>query len=230
MGARHRLWLLAAVGLLSACRATDDRVESRLMEELPRVLGPADRYEVDVRGVEGDASYAESVQVVGYRVRPRQGPVIDRLSIDLRDVHYDRENKRLERAESARATAWVTTGDLADFVEAQDGIADATVTMSAPDSVFLRVRPELGGLGVLPGAALEISGTMKGRGPFLEYDVADVEAVGLNLGEWGARRITRMVNPLVDLSDLPLRLEVGAVRVEGRTLRVDAAGDATPFP
>jgi hypothetical protein len=219
----------AAALLLAGCHATDDRVESVLERELPKLLGPADRYEVDVEGVESDASAAEAVDVIGYRIRPRQGPVIDRLSIELRDVQYDRENKRLERAESAHATAWITAADLADFLEQQDGISDATVTLGAPDSVFLRVRPNLGGLVLLPGAAVEVAGTIEGRGPYLEYDVADVEAVGLNLGDWGSRRLTRLINPLIDLSGLPLRLDVTAVRVEGRTVRLDAEGDATPL-
>jgi hypothetical protein len=76
---------------------------------------------------------------------------------------------------------------------------------------------------------VEVEGTIAGRGPYLEYDVADVSAVGLNLGDWGSRRLTRLINPLIDLSGLPLRLDVTAVSVEGRTVRVDAEGDATPL-
>ena len=59
--------------------------------------------------------------------------------------------------------------------------------------------------------------------------VADVRAVGLNLGDWGSGRLSRLINPLIDLSDLPLRLDVTAVRVEGRSVRLDAEGDATTF-
>ena len=218
--------VVACAILLAGCHATDDRVESRIEDELPRLLGPADRYEVDVQGVERDASAADAVDIVGYRIRPRQGPVIDRLSIELRDVRYDRENKRLERAETAHATAWITAADLGDYLEAREGIRNATVTLGAPDSVFVRVQPDLGGI-VLPGAAVEVVGTIVGRGPYLEFEVADVDAVGLNLGDWGSRRLTRLINPLIDLSDLPLRLDVTAVQVEGRSVRLDADGEAT---
>lgn len=219
--------VLVCAALLGGCKATDDRVESRIKDELSSLLGPADRYEVDVQGVDGGATSADVVDIVGYRIRPRQGPVIDRLDIQLRDVQYDREDKRLQRAESARATAWITAADLGDFLETQDGIRSATVTFQAPDSAFLRVRPDLGGLPVPPGATVEISGTIEGKGPYLEYDVANVSAVGLKLGDWGSGRISRLINPLVDLSDLPMRLDVRTVRVEGRTLRLDAEGDAT---
>ena len=221
--------VVACALFLSGCHATDDRAESRIERELPGLIGPADRYDVDVEGVASDASGADAVDIVGYRIRPRQGPVIDRLSIELRDVRYDRKGKRLERAERAHATAWINTADLADFVEKQGGVRDATVTVSSPDSLFLHVRPELGGLFVPPGANVEVVGTIEGRGPYLEYDVADVRAVGLNLGDWGSGKLSRLINPLVDLSDLPLRLEVTAVHVDGRTLRLDAEGDATAF-
>ena len=218
--------LLAAAALFAGCNATDDRVESRLRSELPKVIGPADRYEVDVEGVDNDASSADRVTVVGYGIHPRHGPVIDRLNLELRGIRYDRKLKRLDRAESAQATAWVSAADLSDFLETQDGIRAANVTLQAPDSVFIRIRPDLGGLPVPPGANLEMVGTLEGRGPYVEYDVSDVNALGGHLGDAVTKRLTRLINPLVDLSDLPMRLDVRSVRVEGRTLRLEADGDA----
>ena len=221
--------VVACAVLLAGCHATDDRAEARIESELQSLIGPADRYDVDVEGVASDASGADAVDIVGYRIRPRQGPVIDRLSIELRDIRYDRKGKRLERAESAHATAWINTADLADFIEKQGGVRDASVTLSSPDSLFLRVRPEVAGLFVPPGASVEVVGTIEGRGPYLEYDVADVRAVGLNLGDWGSGRLSRLINPLIDLSDLPLRLDVTAVHVDGRTVRLDAEANGTPL-
>src|SRR5207302_1102436 len=67
--------LLMAAPLLSACGASNDKeVESRLRRELPSVLGRADRYDVAVQGVDDRTSSAARVDVVGYRIRPRQGP------------------------------------------------------------------------------------------------------------------------------------------------------------
>lgn len=219
--------VLSAAALLAGCHATDDRVESRLKSELPRLLGPATRYEVDVQGVDANAARADQVTVVGYGVRPRHGPAIDRLELDLRDVRYDRRGKRLERVETARATAWVSAADLADFLETQDGIRSASVELSDPDSAYVRLRPDLGGLPVPPGANLEVAGTIAGRGPYVEYDVSEVSALGERVGGSIARRISRLINPIVDLSGLPIRLDVNRVRVEGRTIRLDADAEAT---
>ena len=228
MKARNPLILavFSAATLLAGCNATDDRVESRLKSELPRLLGPATRYEVDVQGVDADASRADLVTVVGYGVRPRHGPAIDRLELELRDVRYDRHAKRLERVEMARATAWVSAADLADFLETQDGIRSASVELADPDSAYVRVRPDLG-IPLPNGASVELAGTIHGRGPYVEYNVADVSALGGSVGSGISRRISRLINPLVDLSGLPIRLDVTRVRVEGRTIRMDADGEAT---
>lgn len=212
---------------LAGCSATDDRIESRLRSELPRVLGPADRYEVDVKGVDAGAGSADRVTVVGYGIHPRQGPALDRLELDLRGVRYDRHAHRIDRVGDARATAWVSAADLSDFVQAQDGVGAATVTLAAPDSVYVRLRPDLGGLPVPPGASLEVAGYVEAKGPFVEYRVTGVNALGGRLGDSFVRRISRLINPIVDLSALPMRLEVTRVQVEGRTLRLEAAGAAT---
>ncbi len=224
---RLRALTLFAATVVAACGATDERAEARLERELPSVLGPADRYDVDVQGVRSDASGADRVHAIGYRVRLEHGPVIDRIDLDLHGIRYDRHNRRLERADSVRATAWITTADLGDFLERQDGIRSATVTVQAPDSAFIRMRPELPGISLLPGASVEVSGRLTGKGPWLEYEGADVNAVGLRLGETIARRISQLINPIVDLSDLPFRLDVDSVSVAGRSIRVDATGDAT---
>lgn len=221
-------WTMQLAALaLSACGASEERIEDRIKRELPTVIGPADRWEVDVDDVDRSASSADLVRAIGYRVRPARGPVVDRLDLELRDVRYDRERRRLERAESVRATAWVTAADLDRFLETLDGIRSATVTLQAPDSAVIRMRPELGI--PLPGAVVEVTGQIRGQGPYLEFEISDANAVGIHLGDAVVRQISRIINPMVDLSSLPLSLEITSVRVEGRTIRVDATGEATPL-
>jgi hypothetical protein len=220
--------VLCAATLLAGCGGvTENRVESRLRDELSRGLGPASRYDVHVQGIDRDAGTADRVEVVGYGIRPRQGPVIDRLELELRDVRYDRKLKRVERADVTHATAWLSAADLGDFLERQEGVGHASVTLAGPDSVFVHVRPDLGGFPVPPGANVEVVGTIQARGPYVEYHVSDVNALGGHVGDAIAKRVTRLINPLLDLSELPLRLDVSRVSVEGRKIRLDAGGTAT---
>jgi hypothetical protein len=220
--------VLCATALLAGCGGvTESRVEARLRDELSRGLGPASRYDVHVEGIDRDEGTADRVEVVGYGIRPRQGPTIDRLELELRDVRYDRKLKRLDRAEVTHATAWLSSADLGDFLARQDGVGAASVTLAGPDSVFVHVRPDLGGFPVPPGANLEVAGTIQARGPYVEYHVSEVNALGGHLGDAIVKRVTRLINPLLDLSELPLRLDVSRVSVEGRRIRLDAGGTAT---
>ena len=220
--------VVCAAALLAGCSGvTESRVESRLKSELSRVLGPADHYDVEVRGIDRHAGTADQVTVVGYAIRPRQGPVIDRLDLELRDVRYDEKLRRLDRADVTRATVWLNESDLGDFLAHQQGVGAASVTLGRPDSVFVHVRPDLGGFPVPMGANLEVAGTIQARGPYVEYHVSDVSALGGHLGDSMVNRITRLINPLLDLSELPLRLDVSRVSIEGRRIRLDAGGTAT---
>jgi hypothetical protein len=223
---KHHFWMgLAAAAALSGC-ATEGRVEDRLEEALEQRLGPAEDYEVDVSGLDAGDGTAERVYAEGIRVRPNRGPVVDRLEIEMTDVRYDRDLERLVGAESVRATAWVRANDLEQFFEQEDRIRSASVTLVQPDRLRLRFRPELG-LPIPLNVMAEVEGTIEGRGSELHYVVSDASAGGFDVDDDMAERLTRFINPIVDLSELPLDLEVTSVRVENGVLRVDATGDVT---
>ncbi len=218
------LGLLAAVIVLAAC-ATERRVEEGLERALAELLGPANRYQVDVDGLSASTGQAELVRAEGVRVRPGLGPVVDRLELELRNVRYDRALERLVGAESIRATAWVRAADLEDFLEREERIRGASVVLSQPNQARVRFRPNLGFVPL--DVTAEVDGTIEGRGSELHFVVADARAAGFRVDAGVAEGLTRAINPIVDLSYLPLRLEVTSVRVEQQTVRVDAIGDVT---
>ncbi len=92
----------------------------------------------------------------------------------------------------------------------------------------LRFRPELG-LPVPLNVAAEVEGTVEGWGSELHFVVREARAGGIGVNGGVTEGLSRWINPVVDLSDLPLDLEVTSVRVEGDALRVDATGDVTAF-
>ena len=221
-----RLSLVLALLLCAGCVPTG-QVERGLERELPKLLGPADRYDVEIDGLRARSGEAEHVTVVGERVRAEGAPVVDRLELDLRGVRYDRDEERLERVESARATARIMAPDLADFLEAQRNVRDAVVTLRAPDEATIRVRPELGGVALPRGVEVEVTGRLGVDDGRVRFAVSEVEAAGLNLGSAVARRLSESINPLVDLTDTAAGLRVTDVRVEDGVVRLDAAGDIT---
>lgn len=215
---------LVVAAALAAC-ATERRVEEGLERALAERLGPANRYQVDVDGLSASSGQAELVRAEGVRVRPGRGPVVDRLELELRNVRYDRALERLVGAESIRATAWVSAADLEDFLEREERIRGASVVLSHPNHARVRFRPNLGFVPL--DVTAEVDGTIEARGSELHFVVADARAAGFRVDAGVAEGLTRAINPIVDLSHLPLRLEVTSVRVEQQMVRVDAIGDVT---
>lgn len=213
--------------LCAGCVPSTGQVERGLERELAQLLGPADRYDVEIDGLRARSGEAERVTVVGERVRAEGAPVIERLELDLRGVVYDRDEERLERVESARGTVQITGPDLAAFLGAYRNVRDAEVTLREPDGATIRVRPEFGGVALPRGVAAEVTGRLEAADGRVHFAVSEVEAAGFDLGSAAARRLSEAINPLVDLSDVAAGLRVTDVRVEDGVVRLDAAGDIT---
>lgn len=221
------LWFLLPSLLFAGCVPSAGQIERGLEDELPELLGPADRYDVEIEGLRARSGEASRVTAVGERVQLREAPVVDRLDVELLGVKYDRGEDRLERVERASATARITPLDLADFLEAHRNVREAAVAFDAPNRATIRLRPEVGGIALPRGVTVEVTGRLEPAGRRLHFEVTDVEAAGVNLGQAAASGLADLVNPLVDLSDSPAELRVTDVRVEDGLLRLDATGNPT---
>lgn len=226
MSSPARALLLAGL-LLTGCVPSTDAIERRIERELPELLGPADRYDVEIEGLRARDGRADRVTATGERVRMEDAPVLDRLVVEMEGVAYDRREQRLDRVDTLRATAHLRPADLEAFLEAHRNVRDAAVTLRAPDEATIRLRPELGGLALPRGMELEVRGRLEPRAGRLHLAVDRVEAAGAGLGDTAARRLADAVNPLVDLSAPGADLRITGARVEGGALRLDAAGRAS---
>lgn len=211
--------------LLTGCIPSTDDIERRIERELPELLGPADRYDVQIEGLRARAGRADRVTATGERVQPRDAPIIHRFVIQMEGVAYDRRDRRLDRVDTLRATAHVRPSDLDAFLEAHRNVRDAALTLREPDHATLRLRPEFGGLALPRGMELEVTGRLEARAGRVHFVVDRVEAAGAALGTAAARRLSDAVNPLIDLSHTDASLRVTDVRVENNALRLDATGN-----
>ncbi|HLT46069.1 MAG TPA: DUF2993 domain-containing protein [Rubricoccaceae bacterium] len=218
-------FLLLALAFASGCNPVESLVEREIERELPGVIGPADGYEVDVAGLRTSTGEAERVTVLGRRVRPAGAPVLDRLDLELLGVRYDRDARRLDRVEHARATARVLPADLAPFLDTHRNVRDPAITLRPPDGATLRFRPEAGGFAVPEGVAVEMTGRLVAEAGRVRFDVSEVRAAGIDLGATVARRLSEAIDPIVDLTDTRARLQVTAVRVEAGAVVAEATGD-----
>ncbi|WP_420456054.1 DUF2993 domain-containing protein [Rubrivirga sp.] len=220
---RLLLALLAALAL-SGCDLSG-RAEAEIEAALPSVLGPAERYQATVDGLSARAGTAETVRVVGERVAREDAPVIDRLDVTLSGVAFDRSTRRLTRVDAARGTARLLPADLAAYLATQRGIADAELSLDAPDRLTVRIRGEIGGARLPVGA--EVRGRVVAQDGRVHFDVEGVRAAGIGLGGALARGVSDQINPVVDLTDEDLALRVTAARVVDGALVLEATGDLT---
>lgn len=216
--------LVAAALAVTGCNLSG-QVEQEIESQLPRAIGPADDYAVTIEGLRARSGEADRVVVVGTRVRPEGAPVLDRLDLDLRGVRFDRGDRRLERVDAAEATARITPADLAAFLETRDGVRSATVTLRTPNEATIRVRPDIGDLPLPSGASVDLTGRLSSADGQVRFDIDEVRALGLGLGETAARRLSGAINPIVDLSGTTPTLDVTSVRVESGAVVLEATGD-----
>lgn len=215
--------LLAVLWVASGCSPTGI-AEDTLVRQLPRVIGPADAYTVDVTGLNARTGEADRVTIQGVGVRPEGSPVIRRLDVDVRDLQVNRSTRKLTRVGSARTTARVAASDLADFLNQRDDVRDATVTLRPPDAIVLRVRPVVRGL-TIPGGTVEAAGRLVAEDGVVRFDIETVRALGVGLGRTVARRLADQLNPVADLRSTRAHLRVTDVRVEDGLLVLDGEAD-----
>ncbi|NLB95538.1 MAG: LmeA family phospholipid-binding protein [Armatimonadetes bacterium] len=224
MGFRQILiFFLASVVVATGCTPGERQVEQAIQRELPRLVGPAASYHVDIQGLQGARS-AERVTATGRRVRPEGSPVLDHVAVELNGVTYDTERGQLERVENAEVIARVQAADLATFLEAQRTLRDVTVDLEPPARVRVRARPEIPGLEIPPGVLIDAEGRLVGEGARVRYDIDRVHAAGATLPGGVVVRLSNAINPVVDLSRIPVILRVVELRVEGESMVIRATG------
>lgn len=221
------LTVLSAL-LLGGCNPAN-LVAQGIERELPKYVGPADNYDVDIDGLSVKEGSAERVVAVGDRVRPQGAPVIERLSLELENVVYDREAERLREVGSARLMAVIKTPDLEAFLEDYRNVREAEVLLRSPDEATIRLRPQVGNLSVPRGVTVNVSGQLVGSDTQLRFEIDEVTAGGFDLSSIAARRLSDVINPLADLQNLPVEVEVQSVVVAGETIGLEVVGDPKSF-
>lgn len=217
--------VLASAGLLSACASfVESRAESVLLEAMPRVIGPADRYVATVQGVNADASHIDGVLVVGDHVRRLRMPVIDRFNVDLRDVSVDRLNKQLTGIGAAQAGVRIKGADLTAYLQQQSWIAEPSVQLQPPDSVLVSGLLRVPGLSLATSAPAAFRVRLIPDGPRLLVAV-DSLAVGSREAPSLLRSLAATaINPLFDLSAYAVPSSIDRVSVEADTIVMEASG------
>ncbi|MBC7780388.1 MAG: LmeA family phospholipid-binding protein [Proteobacteria bacterium] len=207
--------LCGVVGLAGCASVIDGRIEQLILAELPRVVGPAARYDVDVAGtrVDGDIARLRQVRVSGERVERARAPVLDRAELTMSDVVVNRTEKRLLSARGADANVRILPRDIAVFLDAKAGLTNAAVTLHPPYEMTVEVQFNVAGFVLPPIVRARVRGRLVASAGNLVMEVSDLRLVGVPTGTVPAFVLERLINPLVDLSGSPAPSRVNSVSV-----------------
>jgi hypothetical protein len=216
---------LFALAFLVGCAGyVDQRTENAIREALPRLVGPAERYDVTVRGADPGGSRIDEVRAVGIRVQRPGAPVLARVDVNLADVGVDRNERRVTSVGRAVVALHLREDDLTEFLRRQEWVESATVRFSGADEITIDGRLGVRGLPALSSPRAQVRGRLVPRGAQL---LLRIDAI--RLGDGTAPSLVRRIleqtlNPIFDAADHALPSQLDSVDVGSGELVIRASG------
>mgnify|MGYP003456418693 FL=1 len=207
--------LLSLVLWLTGCATVDNRVEQLIAAELPRVIGAAARYDVNVAGAResGEIIDIRRVRIVGARVERAGAPVLERVDVTMIDLVVDRKEKRLQSLGTADASALLLPADIAAFLDTRPGLDNVQVILFPPYEISIETQFALGGFALPRFTRARIRGRLLVSDGRLIMEIIDLRVAGFPVGTIPIIVAEKLMNPLVDLSAMPANARVTSVQV-----------------
>lgn len=195
------LALLPLGSVLVGCQSPQTKAAHQIADVLPRSLGPAKHYDVQV---EGDAfalarGQARRIHVVGQEVLAAPDTTLDTLDMDARDVSFDPSTKRIEKAGAVIFVGTVGQENLTAYLAHRRPMVPGM-------QVVIRSR-DLQATVPLAAAGLRTTATVSGtlapdaRQPdHLDFVADSASLGGLSLPPSLVNFALREINPVFDLS------------------------------
>lgn len=241
LGERIAALFFLGLGMLMSCGCIRGIAEDSVRKSLPRIIGPADKYEVKIEHTSDGqllGGKVEDLTIVGHRVRTKDGLVIERLSVRMHKIEVDTRKKRIKRVESATFDLDVKQEDLSRLASDKvRGLGHPQVLLGQ-NSIAL----------VVPAKVLNASVDTVLRGSIVveaEQKILFI-ADGLTVASVPIPSVlvsaaVSRLNPLADLRTLPVPVRVdslttyvGVLNVKGRLFVPDEAavppGAEAPTP
>lgn len=215
---------LAASRPANAAPLLEDVVERLLLAELPRMLGPADRYAAKVRGAWPDGSLFQQIDVSGERVARAGNPVLDRLQATLREVEVDVGRQRVDSIGGAQVEVRLRAGDIAGFLRRQGWVDGATAGFTGRNGIVVVGRPVMAGYTAPALGDVEFRGRLLPQGSQLRLTVDAVRIAGFEATELTRSVLEGTINPLFDASAYAAPTRIDSAQVQGDAMVITASG------
>ena len=207
--------LSLALWLTGCATIVDTRVEQLIAAELPRFVGAAARYDVNVDGARetGEIIDIRRVRIVGERVERAGSPVLQRIDVTMTDLVVNREEKRLQSLGTADASALLLPADIAAFLDARPGLDNVRVALFPPSEISIETQFAIGGFALPRSTGARIRGRLIASDGRLIMEIIDLRVAGFPVGTIPSIVAEKLMNPLVDLSAMPATARLTSVQV-----------------
>lgn len=214
-----------ALGLIMCSNWTSGRVRShiehKIREQLPTMIGPADKYEVHVVAslpslLTGRLSkltvHAESVFM-------KKRAEMETFDVEMRGVRFGIWSSSFLGARSATARATMRNDQLQRYLARKyTDITDISCRLE-PGRFFLNAKPNLAGFEM----PMKSEGTLRISGPdSISVDLQRVTVAGLTAPAFITRFITNKFNPVMQTSEFGLKAKLTKLTVERDKASIEA--------
>lgn len=222
--------LLAAVCLIAAgltlagCLDSVARrkAEKTIARMLPDVLGPAESYEVHVRGSASELSrgYLRAVSISGVNVSPRDLPKMARLEASASDVRVDTKAAKVLESGPAVWSGWIGEQVATAILEEKAPLLQDVQVKITPEAIIASGKTTIKGIG--PSGSIEVRPSVR-HDTLLWMTPVRVSSLGVEMAlpDWTKLRIEPIINPVYIVPESPLDIKLTGVSTGQGLLRID---------
>lgn len=221
---------LAALALLLAgCSGKIIRpmVEKGIRNALPTYIGPAKKYTVKVEGPSEQIMNGRinKLKIEGEEVQIDPKLLVDRLMVDMDDVHFNPKTREVQRVEKTIFQATVSEEAINKYITQSDASEYNASVKLEPGKVQVAFVPRV--LGV------NVAVSLTGKPEIIHGDkvnfVADSGSVAhLPVPSYVINKVLDKINPILDLSTMKFPVTLDAATIHKGS--VDVSGKANFQP
>lgn len=219
------------VGALCSAGCFQGMAEDQVRKTLTRLLGPAEKYEIHIANTSDSMLLGGEVRdlsINAKRVATRDGLVIQRFDVRMHGLKLDKAKKKVESVQTATFDLDILQEDLSTLACRKVQKMGDVQVLVAPGEVAV----------VMParalGQALDLSvrgGLSVDEGVRIVFRPNGISVGPLSLNEGLPRMVLERINPIADLSKLPIPVYVerlvagaGVLSIHGQLFRSIATG------
>lgn len=201
----------------------DSRVENQIEDSLPKLVGPAKSYDVEVHGSRSKMmkGHIEKLVVHGEEVWMLPDLCVDKLEVRMTDVIADRKKSALMSVGETTFEAVISEKSLNEYFD--------NIRTDNPDVKLLKGKMMIHGRpnAWIFSANVDLTGSLMPKGSKLYFQIDRFLVAGLKSPAIGIRLLEDWINPVLDLGVTGYSPELKSVVILPGEIRITGVAHLT---